>query len=188
VAEAPALEGGPATLAPGGGLTVHLTDKRHYGMTLLLATGSAQHIDELRALAARTGLTLDDDGLRRGRTDRMCAGIACRHIEIATSRKWRVLPEAGIPFLGRVSRSKAKRITSSPCQRRRRAPDRVGPVGRCTFSTDSAWLRDIVQRGSARAPHILFWETLAKSSFDRSARKSTILLVQADPCTLVAPS
>jgi DNA polymerase (family X) len=53
VAEAPALEGGPATLAPGGGLTVHLTDKRHYGMTLLLATGSAQHIDELRALAAR---------------------------------------------------------------------------------------------------------------------------------------
>jgi DNA polymerase (family 10) len=38
VAEAPALDGGPATLAPGGGLTVHLTDKRHYGITLLLAT------------------------------------------------------------------------------------------------------------------------------------------------------
>jgi DNA polymerase (family 10) len=34
VAEAPALDGRPATLEPGGGLTVHLTDKRHYGMTL----------------------------------------------------------------------------------------------------------------------------------------------------------
>ena len=52
---------------PGGGLTVHLTDKRHYGITLLLATGSAQHIEELRALAIRKGLTLDGDGLRRGR-------------------------------------------------------------------------------------------------------------------------
>ena len=47
--------------------TVHLTDKRHYGMALLLATGSAQHIDELRAIAARKGLTLDGEGLRRGR-------------------------------------------------------------------------------------------------------------------------
>ena len=67
VAEAPALDRGPATLAPGGGLTVHLTDKRHYGITLLLATGSAQHIEELRALAVRKGLTLDGEGLRRGR-------------------------------------------------------------------------------------------------------------------------
>jgi DNA polymerase (family X) len=67
VAEASGLEGGPATLAPGGGLTVHLTDKRHYGITLLLATGSAQHIEDLRALAVRRGLTLDGDGLRRGR-------------------------------------------------------------------------------------------------------------------------
>ena len=66
VAETPGLDGG-RVLWPGGGLTVHLTDKRHYGMALLLATGSAQHIDELRALAASKGLTLDGDGLRRGR-------------------------------------------------------------------------------------------------------------------------
>jgi DNA polymerase (family X) len=51
VAEAPALDEGATTLAPGGGLTVHLTDKRHYGSTLLLATGSAQHINELCAMA-----------------------------------------------------------------------------------------------------------------------------------------
>jgi DNA polymerase (family 10) len=67
VAEAPALDGGLATLAPGGGLTVHLTDKRHYGITLLLATGSAQHIEDLGALAVRKGLILDSGGLRRGR-------------------------------------------------------------------------------------------------------------------------
>jgi DNA polymerase (family 10) len=67
VAEAPSLPDGPATLESDSSLAVHLTDARHYGITLLLATGSAAHIDELRALAARKGLTLDRDGLRRGR-------------------------------------------------------------------------------------------------------------------------
>jgi len=67
VVEASVLNGGPTTLLPGGGITVHLTDKRHYGISLLLATGSAQHLEELRALAARKGLTVDSDGLRRGR-------------------------------------------------------------------------------------------------------------------------
>jgi DNA polymerase (family 10) len=66
VAEAPALDGGPATLAPGGGLKIHLTDKRHYGITLLLATGSPLHIEGLHALASRKGFTLDRDGLQRG--------------------------------------------------------------------------------------------------------------------------
>src|SRR3979490_2991288 len=67
VAEAPALDGGPATLAPAGGLKVHLTDKRHYGITLLLATGSPQHIEGLSALASRKRLMLGPEGLRRGR-------------------------------------------------------------------------------------------------------------------------
>jgi DNA polymerase (family 10) len=67
VAETPVLDGRPTVLAPGGELTVHLTDKRRYGITLLLVTGSARHIEELRALAVRKGLTLDSDGLRRGR-------------------------------------------------------------------------------------------------------------------------
>ena len=52
VAEAPALTDGPATLASGGGLKVHLTDKRRYGITLLLATGSPQHIEGLHVLAS----------------------------------------------------------------------------------------------------------------------------------------
>ena len=53
---------GTGNARSGGGLTVHLTDKRHYGVTLLFATGSSQHIEELQALAARKGLTLDGDG------------------------------------------------------------------------------------------------------------------------------
>jgi DNA polymerase (family X) len=67
VAEAPALEDGPKALTSGGELTVHLTDKKRYGITLLLATGSAAHIEALRALAERKGFALGPDGLRRGR-------------------------------------------------------------------------------------------------------------------------
>jgi DNA polymerase (family X) len=66
VAEIPKLDGEKAILA-NEQLTVHLTNKSRYGITLLLATGSAQHVDDLRALAATKGLRLDGQGLRRGR-------------------------------------------------------------------------------------------------------------------------
>ena len=42
-------------------------DNRHYGVTLLFATGSPQHIEGLRALANRKRLALGPQGLRRGR-------------------------------------------------------------------------------------------------------------------------
>ncbi|MBV9975346.1 MAG: DNA polymerase/3'-5' exonuclease PolX [Hyphomicrobiales bacterium] len=48
-------------------LTVHLTDARHYGVTLLHATGSSAHLDELRALAMERDMLLEESGLRRGR-------------------------------------------------------------------------------------------------------------------------
>ena len=67
VAEAPALEGAPQKTVPSGQLTVHLTDPGRYGITLILATGSQQHVQALRARAAEQGLTLDEHGLRRGR-------------------------------------------------------------------------------------------------------------------------
>ncbi|TKV77721.1 DNA polymerase/3'-5' exonuclease PolX [Bradyrhizobium elkanii] len=56
----------PAAVASGG-LKVHLTDGKHFGATLLHATGSARHIDELRVLADRKGMKLESDGLRKGR-------------------------------------------------------------------------------------------------------------------------
>ena len=45
---------------------MHLTDKQHYGAALLLATGSQEHLKELREIAAARGMTLDKDGLRKG--------------------------------------------------------------------------------------------------------------------------
>ncbi len=49
------------------GMTVHITTKARYGIALLLATGSENHIAALRALAAQRGWTLDANGLRDGK-------------------------------------------------------------------------------------------------------------------------
>ena len=66
VAEVPKLPDGPKAITAGGQLTAHLTDAAHYGITLLLATGSDAHVTGLRAVAAERKLTLDEKGLRRG--------------------------------------------------------------------------------------------------------------------------
>ena len=66
VAEAPSLDDGPAVL-DSSGLKVYLTDRKHFGATLLHATGSAAHLEELRALAERKGMRLDLGGLHDGR-------------------------------------------------------------------------------------------------------------------------
>ena len=65
VAETAKEEGEPAVLNSSG-LKVHLTDRKHLGATLLHATGSAEHLDQLRTLAERKGMTLQADGLRGG--------------------------------------------------------------------------------------------------------------------------
>jgi DNA polymerase (family X) len=66
VAEAP---GRPAERSARLNREVSLTlaEPERYGVALLLATGSAEHVRELQALAATRGFTLDEDGLRRGR-------------------------------------------------------------------------------------------------------------------------
>jgi DNA polymerase (family X) len=66
VAEVRKLPNGPQTITAGGQLTAHLTDAAHYGITLLLATGSDAHLASLRALAAQRNMNLDEKGLRRG--------------------------------------------------------------------------------------------------------------------------
>ncbi len=67
VVETSKLEGEPRKLASNSQLGVWLTDKRRLGATLMMATGSQTHIDQLRALAADRGLSLDESGLRGGR-------------------------------------------------------------------------------------------------------------------------
>jgi DNA polymerase (family 10) len=67
VAEAPVLESGPAILNSSG-LKVHLTDRKHFGASLLQATGSVEHLDRLRSLAEAKGMRLEAVGLHKGRS------------------------------------------------------------------------------------------------------------------------
>jgi DNA polymerase (family 10) len=67
VAQADTLEDGPTTLTTSGELKVHLTDAKHYGASLLAATGSPQHLEALAARAKAKGMTLDERGVWQGR-------------------------------------------------------------------------------------------------------------------------
>jgi len=67
VAEAPKAAKVPKpSLADG--LQIRLSDRKHFGATLLFATGSAAHIAQLQTLAAEKGMRLEADGLHKGRT------------------------------------------------------------------------------------------------------------------------
>src|SRR5689334_13762809 len=66
VVETSKLEGKPRKLASSSHLGIWLTDKRRLGATLMMATGSEAHIDQLRALAADRGMLLDEAGLHGG--------------------------------------------------------------------------------------------------------------------------
>ncbi|MGX1381488.1 DNA polymerase (family 10) [Bradyrhizobium japonicum] len=53
---------------PAHGLQIRVSDRKHFGAALLFATGSATHIEQLRALAAEKRMRLEPDGLHKGRT------------------------------------------------------------------------------------------------------------------------
>ncbi|MCC8976025.1 DNA polymerase/3'-5' exonuclease PolX [Bradyrhizobium brasilense] len=67
VAEAPEAAKAP-NQSPGDGLQIRLSDRKHFGATLLFATGSAAHIEQLRTLAAEKEMRLEADGVHKGRT------------------------------------------------------------------------------------------------------------------------
>lgn len=50
-----------------GGLTLAVTDKKHFGASLLHATGSSEHLEQLAKLASDKGFALKLDGLYRGK-------------------------------------------------------------------------------------------------------------------------
>ena len=66
VVEASKLDGEPRKLVSTSQTSVWLTDKRRLGVTLMFATGSQEHIAQLRKLAAKN-MTLDQTGLHFGR-------------------------------------------------------------------------------------------------------------------------
>jgi DNA polymerase (family X) len=61
------LEGAPRKLPSNSQLSVWLTDKRRLGATLISATGSQKHVEQLRELAVQNGMALDEQGLHAGR-------------------------------------------------------------------------------------------------------------------------
>jgi len=65
VAVDPHLKGMNRTITAGDSLTVHVSSKDRYGITLLLATGSAEHVEALRIVAESKGCTLDENGLHK---------------------------------------------------------------------------------------------------------------------------
>jgi len=65
VAVDPRLKGKDRKITAGDTLTVNVTSKDRYGITLLLATGSADHIEALRIVAQSKGYMLGEDGLHK---------------------------------------------------------------------------------------------------------------------------
>jgi DNA polymerase (family X) len=49
-------------------LKVYVADAKHFGAALLHATGSPEHLEQLRVLAERKGMRLESDGLHKGRS------------------------------------------------------------------------------------------------------------------------
>jgi DNA polymerase (family 10) len=86
VAVDPKLRGKDKT-EQGDQLTIHVTSRERYGIALLLATGSDQHIEALRARAAKRGCTLDENGLHK--KSRLLASKAEQEIYAAL----------GLPFI-----------------------------------------------------------------------------------------
>ena len=66
VARTARLDGGPAVLELGENIALCVTDKRRFGITLLLATGSESHLRALQSVANAKGMLLDRNGIKRG--------------------------------------------------------------------------------------------------------------------------
>ena len=66
VAEAP-CSGIEPEVVNATGLQVRLADRKHFGTALLHATGSPAHLEQLRLLAEKKGMRLEEDGLHKGR-------------------------------------------------------------------------------------------------------------------------
>lgn len=67
VGVAPSIKGKTTSVASGD-LTVHITDPKRFGITLLRATGSSEHLRQLMELARKKGFDLSSEGvLKRGK-------------------------------------------------------------------------------------------------------------------------
>lgn len=98
VAINPQLQGKNDIIKAGDSLTIHVTNTQRYGITLLLATGSDQHVEALQAVAKHQGLILDSDGLRK------------RHRTIASKNEEDIYDALGLPFIVPELRETGKEV------------------------------------------------------------------------------
>ena len=106
VAEEPGPEKEPATL-DSSDLKIYVADRKHFGGALLHATGSPEHLEQLRALAEKNGMRLEPDGLHKGRSV-----VAAKEADI-----YRAL---GLPFIEpelREGRGEIERATKGKLQK-----------------------------------------------------------------------
>src|SRR4051812_30286326 len=87
------------------GLRLWLADTRRYGVALLFATGSAEHVRALQLIAEHRGLRLDHDGLFRGEQLIPCANEA------------EVYAALGLPFIEPELREGAGEIEQALARR-----------------------------------------------------------------------
>ncbi len=105
VALAKSPAGGPQRLKTGE-FTIFLTDAKRFGISLLLATGSEQHLRELEALAKTKGLRLTEDGLLKG--NKVVASKT--EEEIYKALGLQLIPPELREGLGEIKQARAKRI------------------------------------------------------------------------------
>jgi DNA polymerase (family 10) len=89
---------GPDRTVEQGDLAIHVTHAERWGVALLLATGSEEHLEALRRLAKRLGLALDAEGvLKRSRV-------------IASTTEEAIYAALGLPFIAPELRETGKEV------------------------------------------------------------------------------
>jgi DNA polymerase (family 10) len=93
-----------------GGLTIHIAAAGRYGIALLLATGSGQHIEALQRLAQKKGMTLNESGLRK------------KGQVIAKTEEGDIYEALGLPFIAPELRETGEEVQAAL---KRRLPELV---------------------------------------------------------------
>ena len=98
VAVDPDMQGENDTITAGDNLTIHVTTSKRYGVTLLHATGSDQHVAALKIVAKHKNMSLDDKGLRKGNSI------------IASQTEEEIYDALGLPFIAPELRETGKEV------------------------------------------------------------------------------
>jgi DNA polymerase (family X) len=99
------------TEEPSGGLKLAVTDKKHFGASLLHATGSVQHLEQLAELAHDKGFELRPDGLYLRK--KLIASAAEKDIYEALGLQF-IVPELreGLDEIARAAKRKLPKLVS----------------------------------------------------------------------------